>query len=135
MACGTYRCVNKFTFAGQLKCRNRPGICRQWYVAPIYPDSTPERNAIYCKKGEVLLEVGTPPSTTVTQQGAETLKGNKQEKWLDMIKLAKAQKWKELETKYPYEFIVNGGKLNNNFSWLGVNKDSVLNLLAFSLKS
>lgn len=111
MATGTYRCVNKFTLAAKFKCRNRPGVCRQWYIAPIYPDSTPQRNAEYCKKGEVLLEFGKVPEVPVNMAGAEASKGQKQEKWQDMINLAKAQKWQELEKKYPYEFIVNGGKL------------------------
>lgn len=37
--------------------------------------------------------------------------GQKREKWVAMIKLAKAQQWEKLEEEYPYEYIIQGSKL------------------------
>lgn len=114
-AIGVFRSINKFTLAAKLKCRNRTGICRQWYIAPIYAESTPIANANYCRKGEVLLDVGNIPENAVNQQARIKNKEKVKDKWNDMIALAKAQKWKEMEEKYPYETIVNGGKLKAQY--------------------
>ena len=111
-AFGSYRSVNKFSLAAKLKLRGVTGEFRQYYLAPIYKESSPASNAEYVKKGgNILFESGEVPDTPVERRATEAATGQKSQKWKDMIKLAKAQEWEILEEQYPYEFITNGAKL------------------------
>nr|UQB76449.1 nonstructural protein [Flumine parvovirus 9] len=112
-AFGTPKSINKFGLAGRLRIRHPSSATfSQWYLSPIYSSSNPEANAAYCRKGgNVLLDIGTVPDCPVVNRGAEVLKGKAHEKWVEMISLAKLQKWEELEKKFPQEYIHNGQKL------------------------
>jgi len=110
-ALGTYKSLSKFHLAQKLKIRGNNKMYRQWYVSPIYASSSPAQNAEYCRKGNVLLDVGKIPEIAVKNLGAEELRGKCAEKWKEMIALAKLQRWEDIELKYPYEYIANGSKL------------------------
>lgn len=113
-ALGTYRSVNKFSLAAKLGLRKNDGNFHQYYLAPIYKESSPINNANYVRKdGDILIDVGEIPDTTVERSATEASKGQKREKWVNMIKLAKAQEWELLEEQYPYEFINQGAKLKS----------------------
>lgn len=110
-AIGTHKSLSKFHLAQKLKVRNNCKMFRQWYIAPVYSNSSPAANAAYCRKGNILLDIGQIPETNIKDLGKEELRGRCSEKWKEMISLAKLQQWEEIEQKYPYEYIANGAKL------------------------
>lgn len=110
-AFGVAKSENKYQVAGRLGLRPINGRFKQWYLSPIYKDSSPKDNWSYCEKGSILLSIGEAPETKAKDEGAKALVGAKREKWIDMIELAKAQDWEILEERYPYEYICQGSKL------------------------
>lgn len=110
-AFGTAKSENKYTLAARLGIRPPNGRFKNWYLSPIYTDSSPRSNWEYCEKGSVVLSIGEAPEIPAKDEGAKALVGAKREKWIDMINLAKEQEWEILESKYPYEYICQGSKL------------------------
>lgn len=85
--------------------------CKQWYIAPIYKESTPEANAKYATKSNVTIDYGNVPKESQAKEASEAKATAAGTKWREMIEMAKLQKWDELETKFPYQYINQGAKL------------------------
>lgn len=112
-ALGCSRSYNKFYLAGKLGLRPIPEDkpFTNWYLNPVYKDSSPLNNANYVRKGTVLLDVGVIPDVPIKNIGAEATKANTKAKYAEMIKLAKLQQFDEIAEKYPREWIHEGAKL------------------------
>ena len=63
MALGTTRSVRIYTMTNKLGLSTKAqkdSLCFQYYIQPVYAESTPQANAEYVKKDhEVILEEGT----------------------------------------------------------------------------
>lgn len=64
---------------------------------------------------EIICQLGTTPTNTgnVREQGARATQSRAKEKWSQMIELAKAQRWQQIEEEFPYEWISQGSKLKS----------------------
>jgi hypothetical protein len=114
LALGYHKSITKWVLYKLLRIKAGTDLdsnCKQWYIAPIYKDSTPEANAAYATKTNVSIEYGNVPTSTANEEATEAKKSAASARWKEMITLAKAQKWEELEEKFPYQYIIQGAKL------------------------
>lgn len=114
---GTNKSYNKYQLAGKLRFRPMPlgSPFSNWYLAPIYSESTPQKNLQYIRKdGRKLLDIGEVPEDRNITRAQETQK-EKDDKWAEIVTLAKQQKWEEIENRWPYHMVQYGAKLKAQY--------------------